>query len=213
VLCLCSGHAQEHRHPYVRKNAVLTILTVYKYNENLMPDAPELIQNYLSTVRWWFSRQPRDQPPVRHCSRTVDRCLNAPPHVLQEQDMSCRRNAFIMLYNCDQQRAVEYLGNVIDQVGGFPESLQLVIIELIRKVCRTTPSERVRGPDTRHWLHHAHVPSLTTMHALPGTERLCFTAQVHQVHLRSDELVVTRSQVRERRGAYVDHSCANGREG
>ena len=64
--------------------------------------------------------------------------------------MSCRRNAFIMLYNCDQQRAVEYLGNVIDQVGGFPESLQLVIIELIRKVCRTTPSERVRGPAPRH---------------------------------------------------------------
>ena len=127
--------------------------------------------------------------------------------------MSCRRNAFIMLYNCDQQRAVEYLGNVIDQVGGFPESLQLVIIELIRKVCRTTPSERVRGPDTRSWLHRAHVASLTTIHALPGMERPCFTAQVHQVHLRPDELVITRSQVRERRGAHVDHCRANGREG
>jgi len=30
--------------------------------------------------------------------------------------MACRRNAFIMLYNADQNRAIEYLNTVIGQV-------------------------------------------------------------------------------------------------
>ncbi|KAG8769704.1 coatomer subunit beta, partial [Serendipita sp. 398] len=39
----------EHRHSYVRKNAVLAILTIYQSFEHLIPDAPELIQNFLSS--------------------------------------------------------------------------------------------------------------------------------------------------------------------
>ncbi|KAL7752220.1 coatomer subunit beta [Sorochytrium milnesiophthora] len=38
----------EHRHPYVRKNAVLAIFSIYKYNDILIPDAPELVSNYLA---------------------------------------------------------------------------------------------------------------------------------------------------------------------
>jgi coatomer subunit beta len=39
----------EHRHSYVRKNAVFAIASIYQYNESLMPDAPELILNFLET--------------------------------------------------------------------------------------------------------------------------------------------------------------------
>ncbi|KAG9054126.1 coatomer subunit beta [Serendipita sp. 407] len=39
----------EHRHSYVRKNAVLAILTIYQSFEHLIPDAPELIQNFLTS--------------------------------------------------------------------------------------------------------------------------------------------------------------------
>lgn len=39
---------QEHRHSYVRKNAVFAILTIYQSFENLVPDAPELIQTFLA---------------------------------------------------------------------------------------------------------------------------------------------------------------------
>ncbi|RKO85232.1 adaptin N terminal region-domain-containing protein [Blyttiomyces helicus] len=39
----------EHRHAYVRKNAVLAIYTIFKNFEYLIPDAPELIQTYLAT--------------------------------------------------------------------------------------------------------------------------------------------------------------------
>jgi len=37
----------EHRHSYVRKNAVFCIYTVFKHNEALMVDAPELIETFL----------------------------------------------------------------------------------------------------------------------------------------------------------------------
>ncbi|KAJ3110439.1 coatomer subunit beta [Phlyctochytrium bullatum] len=38
---------QEHRHAYVRKNAVIAIYSIYKHLEYLIPDAPDLIYNYL----------------------------------------------------------------------------------------------------------------------------------------------------------------------
>lgn len=39
----------EHRHSYVRKNAVFAIASIYTHSEALMPDAPELIQNFLES--------------------------------------------------------------------------------------------------------------------------------------------------------------------
>jgi coatomer subunit beta len=106
----------EHRHLYVRRNAVLAIFTIYRIfcithshfvrifcSENfefLISDAPELISQFLET----------------------------------EQDASCKRNAFMMLLHVDQQRALDYLSGCIDQVNSFGDILQLIIVELIYKV-------------------------------------------------------------------------------
>ena len=38
----------EHRHSYVRKNAVFAIYAIYREYEQLIPDAPELIQTFLT---------------------------------------------------------------------------------------------------------------------------------------------------------------------
>ncbi|CAL1694195.1 unnamed protein product [Somion occarium] len=38
----------EHRHSYVRKNAVFAVYTIYREFEHLIPDAPELIQTFLA---------------------------------------------------------------------------------------------------------------------------------------------------------------------
>jgi coatomer subunit beta len=38
----------EHRHSYVRKNAVFAVYTIYRSFEHLIPDAPELIQTFLA---------------------------------------------------------------------------------------------------------------------------------------------------------------------
>ena len=55
-------------------------------------------------------------------------------HLDGEQDMSCKRNAFVMLIQADQDRALNYLSSCIDQVPSFGDILQLVIVELIYKV-------------------------------------------------------------------------------
>ncbi|EFA81222.1 coatomer protein complex beta subunit [Heterostelium album PN500] len=98
----------ENRHAYVRRNAVLAIYSIYSSFEYLIPDAPEIIYNFL----------------------------------LSEGDASCKRNAFIMLFNCAQDKAVEYLSTVLDQVPSFGDMLQFIVVELIRKVCKTNPAER-----------------------------------------------------------------------
>ncbi|KAH7440154.1 hypothetical protein KP509_04G093900 [Ceratopteris richardii] len=100
----------EHRHVFVRRNAILAIMSIYKLpqGEQLLGDAPELIEKALST----------------------------------EQDLSARRNAFLMLFMCAQERAVNFLLNHLDNVPNWGDLLQMVVLELIRKVCRTKPSEK-----------------------------------------------------------------------
>lgn len=101
----------EHRHPFVRRNAILAVMSIYKLpqGEQLLDHAPELIEKVLST----------------------------------EQDPSGKRNAFLMLFNCDQDRAVNYLFTHIDRVSDWGEQLQMVVLELIRKVC--TPNKGEKG--------------------------------------------------------------------
>lgn len=100
----------EHRHSYVRRNAVLAIFTIYKNFDFLIPDAPEVMLSFLET----------------------------------EQDASCQRNAFMMLIHADQDKALEYLSSCIDQVHTFGDILQLVIVELVYRVCHSNPNERSR---------------------------------------------------------------------
>lgn len=100
----------EHRHSYVRRNAVLAIFTIYRNFEWLVPDGPELIATFLDT----------------------------------QQDMSCKRNAFLMLQHADQERALTFLASCLDQVTSFGDILQLVIVELIYKVCHANAAERSR---------------------------------------------------------------------
>eukprot|EP00794_Sanderia_malayensis_P017073 gene17073-18793_t len=100
----------DHRHSYVRRNAVMAIYTIYRNFDFLIPDAPELVFNFLE----------------------------------KEQDASCKRNAFMMLIHVDQEKALDYLSTCIDQVHSFGDILQLVIVELIYKVCIANPSERSR---------------------------------------------------------------------
>lgn len=90
----------EHRHAYVRRNAVLAIFTIYKNFDHLIPDAPEKMLRFLE----------------------------------QEQDASCKRNAFMMLLHVSQSSALEYLVSRLDQVHNFGDILQLIIVELIYKV-------------------------------------------------------------------------------
>lgn len=100
----------EHRHVFVRRNAILAIMSICKLpqGEQLLGDAPELIEKTLAT----------------------------------EQDLSARRNAFLMLFTCAQDRAVNFLLNHLDNVPNWGDLLQMVVLDLIRKVCRSNPAEK-----------------------------------------------------------------------
>eukprot|EP00965_Chrysotila_dentata_P243263 6205327-Pleurochrysis_carterae.AAC.3 len=45
----------EHRHSFVRRNAVLAVFSIYKSFDYLMPDGPELVEKVLLTVRAYES--------------------------------------------------------------------------------------------------------------------------------------------------------------
>mmetsp|Transcript_3141 Transcript_3141/g.10368 ORF Transcript_3141/g.10368 Transcript_3141/m.10368 type:complete len:966 (+) Transcript_3141:105-3002(+) len=98
----------EHRHSYVRRNAVLTVYTIFRSFDYLMPDAPELIEKLL----------------------------------LNESDVSCKRNAFLMLFHCAQDRAEAFMADNLEQVSNYGDIFQLVLLELIRKVCRSDPYQK-----------------------------------------------------------------------
>ena len=72
-------------------------------------------------------------------SRNFDFLIPDAPELIhtfleQEQDASCKRNAFMMLIHVDQDRALDYLSTCIDQITSFGDILQLVIVELVYKV-------------------------------------------------------------------------------
>ncbi len=65
-----------HHSVYVRRNAVITMLCIYKnFSETLLPDAPELVEQL----------------------------------ILKETDVGVRRNAFLMLFQTAQDKAVDFL--------------------------------------------------------------------------------------------------------
>ena len=53
--------------------------------------------------------------------------------LLSEQDLSTKRNAFLMLCQHDQSRAISYLLGQLDNVAMWGDILQMAVLELIRK--------------------------------------------------------------------------------
>ncbi|KAA3477808.1 coatomer subunit beta-1 [Gossypium australe] len=125
----------EHRHPFIRRNAILAVMSIYKLpqGEQLLVDAPETIEKVLST----------------------------------EQDPSAKRNAFLMLFNCAHDRAINYLLTHVDRVSEWGELLQMVVLELIRKVCRTNHGEK--GKYIKIIISLLNAPSTAVIYECAGT--------------------------------------------
>lgn len=113
----------EHRHSFVRRNAVMCMDRIYQMpgGDMLLQDAPETIERFLSGG---------------------------------ESDLSTRRNAFLMLYNNAQDRAVSFLMANLEQVANWGDILQNVVLDLIRKVRLPRPPTRAiqpPRPSSRFW--------------------------------------------------------------
>ena len=62
--------------------------------------------------------------------------------LLVEGDLSTKRIAFIMLLNCDIDRAINYALSVEEQVGSLGDVFQLALLELVRKAAKVRPSHK-----------------------------------------------------------------------
>lgn len=111
--------------------------------------------------------------------------------------MSCKRNAFMMLIHADQDRALNYLSGCIDQVNTFGDILQLVIVELIYKVCHANPSERSRFIRCVYALLNSQSPAvryeaagtLITLSSAPSAVKAAATCYIELIVKESDNNV------------------------
>jgi len=103
----------EHRHSYVRRNAVLAINALYKLpkGEHLLQDAPELIEKVgpPGAARGAARRAPAPRRARRVTGAAAARRRPRAQVLQSEQDLSTKRNAFQMLCNHAQDLATNYL--------------------------------------------------------------------------------------------------------
>lgn len=64
--------------------------------------------------------------------------------LLVEGDLSTKRIAFVMLLNCDIDRAISYALSVEEQVTSLGDVFQLAILELVRKVAKQRPAHKAK---------------------------------------------------------------------
>ena len=62
----------------------------------------------------------------------------------QETDTAARRNAFLMLFNENQDLAIQFLAANMDDVNKYGDGFALLVLELTRKVCRGDPTQKSR---------------------------------------------------------------------
>ena len=62
----------------------------------------------------------------------------------QETDVAARRNAFLMLFNENEELAFAFLAQNMDDVGKYGDGFALLVLDLTRKVCRRDPTQKSR---------------------------------------------------------------------
>jgi coatomer subunit beta len=64
--------------------------------------------------------------------------------ILNETDISARRNAFLMLFNEAEAIAIDFLAENIEDIKKFGDGFALLVLELTRKTCRRDPAQKSR---------------------------------------------------------------------
>jgi len=147
MILVCDAYRRDLQHPneFIRGSTLrfLCKLKEPELLEPLMPAIRECLSHRHSYVR-------RNAVlAIYTLYKNFEHLIPDAPELIQnvlevEQDASCKRNAFMLLIAVDQTRALDYLSTCIDQVQSFNEILQLVIVELVQKVCRTDIALRGR---------------------------------------------------------------------
>jgi coatomer subunit beta len=61
-----------------------------------------------------------------------------------ETDLASRRNAFLMLFNEQEELAIEFLAHHLADVPSYGDGFALLVLELTRRVCRRDPTQKSR---------------------------------------------------------------------
>jgi len=146
MILVCNALRQDLMHPneYIR-GATLRLLCKMRYYRILEPLKEAVLRNL--THRHSYVRRNAVMCVYSIVkSFGLDVMPEAPEDIEQlllvEGDLSTKRNAFLMLLNCDQDRAVRYILSMQDQVSTMGDIFQLAVLELVRKVCRANPAQK-----------------------------------------------------------------------
>jgi coatomer subunit beta len=77
----------------------------------------------------------------------IEDCIDQIESVLiNETDLSTKRNAFFLLFHLSQEKALAYLKNVMsatdDPVQEMGDIFQLIVLEMLRKLCKIEPGQK-----------------------------------------------------------------------
>jgi coatomer subunit beta len=66
-----------------------------------------------------------------------------------DSDLSTKRNAFVLLFQMDQVRALNYLKTIMgnaedDPIHEMGDVFQLAILDMLRKLCKVEPTQKQR---------------------------------------------------------------------
>jgi coatomer subunit beta len=149
MILICQNLRNNLQHPneYIR-GVTLRFLCRLNEPELLEPLIPSILANLdhrhhfirrhaLSAISAIY-RLPHGDQLLPDAPEVVERALTG------EQDASARRNGFLMLCACAQERAVAYLLTNAERVAEWPDLLQMAAVDLIRKVCRS-PNRADKG--------------------------------------------------------------------
>lgn len=118
-----------------------------------------------------------------------------------ENDISTKRNAFLLLFHCGQDKALEYLNDIIrseDPLGEADDLMQLLVVELVRKTCTAEPGEKNRYLPAVHvfaqskssavLLECAH--TLTALSRTPSSIRTAVQCYVKLLNAQNDNNII-----------------------
>jgi coatomer subunit beta len=117
--------------------------------------------------------------------------------LLVEGDLSTKRIAFVMLLNCDIDRAINYALSVEEQVTSLGDVFQLAILELVRKASRSRPSHKARLMKLVFYLANGSSPAvmfecaeiLSRYGTSPSATQIAASSYVHLLNSQPDNNV------------------------
>jgi len=198
LVCQAMKNNLNHPNEYIRGNT-LRFLTKLKEPEILDSLVPAITANL--THRHSYVRKYAVLAVMNIYQALPDLIRDAPELVekflADETNPLAKKNGFLMLFQCDQPRAVKYLNTVLDNIANQSEAFQLVALELIRKVCRENPlqkSQYIRSiytmvNSTSHAVAFEGANTLVALSTAPTAVRAAVTAYCQLLSSESDNNV------------------------